>query len=63
MQKVWDPLVRVVHWGVAVAIVADLANEAGANPWHRGIGYAALALVCARLAWGLVNRELIDNLP
>jgi cytochrome b len=50
--KVWDPLVRIAHWGVAAAIVADLVNEAGANPWHRWIGYAALALVVVRLAWG-----------
>jgi cytochrome b len=53
--KVWDPLVRIAHWGVAAAIVADLVNEAGANPWHRWIGYAALALVVVRLAWGLVG--------
>ena len=50
--KVWDPLVRLAHWGLAAAIVADLVNEAGANPWHRWIGYAALALVVVRLAWG-----------
>ena len=51
--RVWDPLVRFVHWGVAVLIVIDLLNDAGANPWHRYFGYAAGALVVLRLAWGM----------
>src|SRR5262249_15119635 len=51
--RIWDPLVRVAHWSVAVLVVIDLLNEAGANPWHRYFGYAAGALVVARLAWGL----------
>jgi cytochrome b len=51
--RVWDPLVRVVHWSVAALIVFDLFNEAGANPWHRYAGYAAGALVLLRLTWGV----------
>ena len=51
--RVWDPLVRVVHWSVACLVVVDLVNEAGANPWHRYFGYAAGALVAARIAWGV----------
>jgi cytochrome b len=51
--RVWDPFVRLVHWSVAVLIVIDLLNDAGANPWHRYLGYAAGALVLLRLAWGL----------
>lgn len=54
-MRVWDPLVRVVHWSVAILIVVDLVNEAGANPWHRYFGYAAAALVLVRLAWGLLD--------
>ena len=51
----WDPLVRIVHWSVAALVVTDLFNEAGANSWHRNLGYAAGALVLLRLAWGLVG--------
>ena len=54
-MRVWDPWVRVVHWSVAILILVELLNEAGANPWHRYLGYAAAALVAARLAWGLGN--------
>lgn len=52
-MQVWDPLVRVVHWTVALLVVVDLVNDAGANPWHRNLGYAAGGLVVLRLAWGL----------
>ena len=54
--RVWDLLVRAVHWSVAALIVVDLFNEAGANPWHRYLGYAAGALVLVRLAWGVLGR-------
>jgi len=55
MSAGWDPCVRTVHWSVALLVVIELLNDAGANPWHRYLGYAALALVLARLAWGLGN--------
>lgn len=51
--RVWDPFVRFVHWSVAILVVSDLFNEAGANPWHRYLGYAAGALVVMRIAWGI----------
>jgi cytochrome b len=53
--RVWDPLVRITHWSIACLIVVELLNEAGANPWHRYLGYAAAALVVMRLAWGLAS--------
>jgi cytochrome b len=51
--RVWDPLVRIVHWSVACLVLIELFNEAGANPWHRYFGYIAGALVVLRLAWGI----------
>ena len=55
MVRVWDPVVRIVHWSVALLVLCDLLNEAGANPWHRYVGYAAGALVVLRLAWGILG--------
>ena len=46
---------RVAHWSVAGLVVVELLNDAGANPWHRYLGYAAAALVATRLGWGLVS--------
>jgi cytochrome b len=54
--RVWDLLVRSVHWSLAALIVIELFNEAGANPWHRYLGYLAAALVVVRLVWGCVDR-------
>ncbi|HEY5899687.1 MAG TPA: cytochrome b/b6 domain-containing protein [Burkholderiales bacterium] len=51
-MAVWDLGVRLAHWVLALLIVVDLFNEAGANPWHRYLGYAAAALVVVRLAYG-----------
>src|SRR3954466_15111139 len=51
----WDAVVRTIHWSVAVLVLVELFNEAGANPSHRYLGYAAGLLVVARLAWGLGN--------
>ena len=47
---------RSVHWSLATLIVIELFNEAGANPWHRYLGYLAAALVVVRLAWGCGDR-------
>jgi len=54
--RVWDLLVRSVHWSLATLIVIELFNEAGANPWHRYLGYLAAALVVVRLVWGCGDR-------
>jgi len=54
--RVWDVLVRSVHWSLAALIVVELLNEAGANPWHRYLGYLAAALVLVRLVWGCGDR-------
>ena len=56
LTRVWDPLVRTVHWSLATLIVVEIFNEAGANPWHRYLGYLAAALVVTRLAWGCGKR-------
>jgi len=53
----WDPIVRLTHWGVALAIVVKgLINEGG-SALHVWIGYGALALVLLRMLWGLIGPE------
>ncbi len=54
MVKVWDPLVRALHWSLAAVILANFIDEAG-DPLHNWLGYAALLLVSVRLAWGWVG--------
>ncbi|MDT8342846.1 MAG: cytochrome b/b6 domain-containing protein [Thermohalobaculum sp.] len=54
-ERVWDPLVRLVHWSVVVLFFANVAllDEEGAA--HRWAGYALLGLVAVRLAWGVIG--------
>lgn len=53
--KVWDRLVRLTHWSVAILILANFLNESG-SIWHRYAGYAAVGFVAVRGIWGLFSR-------
>lgn len=51
----WDIVVRITHWGIALAIVLNgLITEEGSG-WHIWVGYGALALLVLRLAWGFLG--------
>jgi cytochrome b len=53
--KVWDPLVRIFHWGlVATFAVAYLTQEEEYQP-HLIAGYVMLGLLAFRLVWGFVG--------
>ena len=52
---VWDPLVRVLHWSLVVAVALGWATTAWLGGWHRAVGWAALAIVVVRVAWGFVG--------
>lgn len=54
--RVWDPLVRVLHWSLVSAIaVAWLSTLRVGIPlaWHEPAGYIAMGCVAVRLVWGL----------
>ena len=55
--RVWDPLVRLTHWGVAAAVLLNGLLTEGGEGWHVWIGYAAAGLLGLRLIWGLVGTE------
>jgi cytochrome b len=48
--RVWDLAVRALHWLLAALVLFDLVRDDG-GPTHRVVGYAAVAVVVARLAW------------
>lgn len=52
---VWDPLVRLIHWSLALAILlnATVVDEEG--KLHEWIGFVALGLVGLRLVWALIG--------
>ncbi len=54
--KVWDPLVRLLHWGTAVLFLVDFwVFDEGDT--HNTIGYVLFALVLTRLLWGFIGTK------
>ncbi|MEZ5566077.1 MAG: cytochrome b/b6 domain-containing protein [Gammaproteobacteria bacterium] len=52
--KVWDPVVRVLHWSLAIVVLTDFIAEGG-DPLHNWLGYIALFLIGVRFVWGWVG--------
>lgn len=53
--KVWDPLVRALHWTLATSFAVAYATGEEIMSVHEVAGYAILSIVGVRLAWGLVG--------
>ena len=53
---VWDPMVRVCHWSLAIVVIVDWFTD---EPlWmHSWLGYLATVLVILRVAWGFIGPE------
>ncbi|WP_430475077.1 cytochrome b/b6 domain-containing protein [Thalassospira lucentensis] len=50
--KVWDPLVRVFHWGLVASFLVAWISAKQWNSAHEAAGYCAAGLVAFRLLWG-----------
>jgi cytochrome b len=58
--RAWDLPVRLVHWLLVVLVFASwLSSEIGGNAmtYHMWAGYAILALVLFRIAWGFLGSQ------
>ncbi len=56
--RIWDLPTRLFHWGLLAAVAGLFATAYGPDTWivwHPRLGYAVLALLLFRLAWGLVG--------
>lgn len=51
----WDPLVRLIHWSLALTILLNGAFVEEESKAHEWIGYVALGLVGVRLIWALIG--------
>lgn len=56
-ERIWDPIVRITHWTIALAILLNGLLTEGGSLVHIWIGYVALAMLALRLVWGVVGTE------
>jgi cytochrome b len=54
-SKVWDPLVRVFHWGVVASFVVAWLTADEWDSVHEAAGYVIAGLIAVRLLWGLAG--------
>lgn len=51
----WDPVVKLTHWSVVAAVIANaLITEEGSQP-HVWVGYSLAAILALRLIWGVIG--------
>lgn len=55
MVKVWDPLLRLFHWGLVAAFAAAWLTSEENESLHIWAGYTAAGLIAFRLLWGLAG--------
>ncbi|MEP6790805.1 MAG: cytochrome b/b6 domain-containing protein [Ramlibacter sp.] len=53
--RVWDLCVRTLHWSLVVALAGAWLAVWGFPRTHEAAGYAATAIVAARLFWGFTG--------
>ncbi|WP_299507968.1 cytochrome b/b6 domain-containing protein [uncultured Roseobacter sp.] len=54
---VWDPLVRLIHWSLALVILLNGAFVDDESQIHEWIGYVALGLIGLRLVWAVIGPQ------
>jgi len=54
--KVWDPLVRILHWSLVLFFAIAFASEDFMGI-HRWVGYLILGIVGTRTIWGLIGTK------
>jgi cytochrome b len=53
----WDPLLRLLHWGLASCFMLNSAVTAAGKTAHQYVGYTAATLVLIRIVWGFIGSD------
>lgn len=53
--RLWDPLVRLFHWSLAAAFIANYFFTEEGDDWHRWFGYYAVGWLAIRGVWGFIG--------
>ena len=54
-RPVWDWQVRLLHWSLALSVLAAWLTSEGGARWHEWVGYVSLACIAVRLVWGFAG--------
>lgn len=54
-RRRWDPVVKLTHWAVVGAVLANALLTEEGSATHVWIGYALAAVLALRLLWGFVG--------
>jgi cytochrome b len=55
LTRVWDPLVRLLHWTLVLLVAVAWYTGGMAGPVHEWLGYGAATVVAMRLVWGVAG--------
>lgn len=53
--RLWDPVVRLTHWGIALSVVLNALVNDGGSLVHVSLGWLVMALLLLRLVWGVLG--------
>lgn len=54
-KRRWDPIVKLTHWGIMLAVIANALVTDEGSGWHIWVGYGLFALLLLRLLWGVIG--------
>ncbi|WP_137110616.1 cytochrome b/b6 domain-containing protein [Rhodobacter sp. SY28-1] len=53
--SLWDPVVRLTHWGIAASVLTNAVLDEGGSLLHVSVGWIVMALLVLRLVWGVLG--------
>jgi cytochrome b len=54
-RRNWDPVVKLTHWGIVFAVIANALFTGEGSNAHVWVGFALASLLALRLIWGVIG--------
>ncbi|MCK0769467.1 cytochrome B [Chromohalobacter salexigens] len=53
--KIWDPIVRILHWTLAIAFMTAWVSSGQWQTLHEWAGYTVGVAIVLRIIWGIIG--------